>query len=31
VRFDLCSECRERFVKNPLGRAISQQLDFSQN
>ncbi|QEG35291.1 hypothetical protein [Bythopirellula goksoeyrii] len=31
VRFDLCSECRNRFIKNPLGRAISQQLDFSQN
>ena len=31
VRFDLCSDCRERFVKNPLGRALSQQLDFSQN
>lgn len=31
VRFDLCSECRNRFVKNPLGRAMSQQLDFSQN
>lgn len=31
VRFDLCSECRDRFVKNPLGRAMSQQLDFSKN
>ncbi len=31
VRFDLCSECRQRFVKNPLGRAMAQQLDFSQN
>lgn len=31
VRFDLCSECRNRFIKNPLGRAMSQQLDFSQN
>lgn len=31
VRFDLCSECRNRFVKNPLGRAMSQQLNFSKN
>ncbi|TWU26106.1 hypothetical protein [Bythopirellula polymerisocia] len=31
VRFDLCGECRNRFVKNPLGRAMSQQLDFSKN
>lgn len=31
VRFDLCSVCRQRFVKNPLGRAVAQQLDFSQN
>ena len=31
VRFDLCSECRKHFVKNPLGRAMSQQLNFSQN
>lgn len=31
VRFDLCSDCRQRFVKNPLGRAMAQQLDFSQN
>lgn len=31
VRFDLCSDCRQRFVKNPLGRAVAQQLDFSQN
>ncbi len=31
VRFDLCSECRSRFVKNPLGRAMSPQLNFSQN
>jgi hypothetical protein len=31
ARFDLCGECRQRFVKNPLGRAISHKLNFSQN
>jgi len=31
VRFDLCSECRKRFVKNPLGRGVTQSLNFSQN
>ncbi|HZZ73445.1 MAG TPA: hypothetical protein VFE24_14420 [Pirellulales bacterium] len=30
VRFDLCPECRKKFVKNPLGREIKQ-FDFSQN
>ncbi len=30
-RFDLCSDCRTRFIKNPLGRAMSQQVGFSQN
>jgi hypothetical protein len=31
ARYDLCSECRQRFVKNPLGRALPQKLNFSQN
>ncbi|MCH2115012.1 MAG: hypothetical protein MK171_08900 [Pirellulales bacterium] len=31
ARFDLCSNCRKRFVKNPLGRATSHELNFSQN
>lgn len=31
ARFDLCSECRQRFVKNPLGRGASHKLNFSQN
>jgi len=30
-RYDLCSDCRKRFVKNPLGRINTTQLDFSQN
>jgi len=30
-RYDLCSECRNRYVKNPLGRIAMQELGFSQN
>lgn len=30
-RYDLCSECRTRYVKNPLGRLAMQELGFSQN
>jgi len=30
-RFDLCPECRQRFVKNPLGRNRAEQFDFSEN
>jgi hypothetical protein len=31
MRFDLCPECRRKFLKNPLGREKSKQFDFSQN
>ena len=31
LRFDLCPECRRKFVKNPLGREIVKVLDFSEN
>jgi hypothetical protein len=31
ARFDLCDKCRQRFVKNPLGRGVSHKLNFSQN
>ena len=31
LRFDLCPECRKRFVKNPLGREIAKALNFSEN
>ena len=31
ARYDLCSECRKKYVQNPLGRPVAQQLDFSQN
>ena len=26
-----CPECRKKFVKNPLGRAVAKQFDFSKN
>ncbi|QDU55740.1 hypothetical protein [Aeoliella mucimassa] len=31
ARFDLCSECRERFIRNPLGRPAPVELGFSDN
>lgn len=31
LRFDLCPECRRKFVKNPLGRETAKVLDFSEN
>jgi hypothetical protein len=31
MRFDLCPECRKKFLKNPLGREHSKQFDFSKN
>ena len=31
LRFDLCPECRKKFLKNPLGRKASEQFDFSKN
>jgi len=31
MRFDLCPECRKRFLKNPLGRESTKILDFSEN
>ena len=30
-RFDLCRDCRQRFVQNPLGRPSATHLNFSQN
>jgi hypothetical protein len=30
-RFDLCSECHRKFVRNPLGKDNAKQLDFSNN
>jgi hypothetical protein len=33
LRFDLCPECRKRFIKNPLGRevCVAKPLGFSKN
>ncbi len=31
MRFDLCPECRKKFVRNPVGRERPKQFDFSQN
>ncbi|MEX0714874.1 MAG: hypothetical protein WD847_11335 [Pirellulales bacterium] len=31
LRFDLCPECRKKFLKNPLGRKPIEHFDFSKN
>lgn len=31
LRFDLCPECRRKFLKSPLGRESAKILDFSEN
>ncbi len=31
LRFDLCTECRKKFVKNPMPRELLKQFDFSNN
>lgn len=31
LRFDLCSECRKKFLSRPLGSAAPTQFDFSKN
>ena len=31
LRFDLCPECRKKFVKNPLGREVAKAFGFSKN
>jgi hypothetical protein len=31
LRFDLCPECRKKFVKNPLGREVANVFHFSEN
>ena len=30
-RFDLCPECYQQFIKNPIGRDVAAQLGFSSN
>lgn len=31
LHFDLCPQCTRRFLKNPLGRRQSKQVNFSEN
>src|SRR3990172_5352143 len=31
IEYDLCSECRQRFMHDPLGRRLAPSLDFSKN
>lgn len=31
MRFDLCSDCRKKFVKHPLGREVTALVEFSKN
>ncbi len=31
LRFDLCPECRKKFIKNPLGRKTAKAFGFSAN
>ncbi len=31
LRFDLCPDCRQKLLKNPLGRTLLSQFDFSEN
>lgn len=31
LRFDLCPECRKKFLANPLGRKGAEQFNFSKN
>jgi hypothetical protein len=31
LRFDLCRDCRKRFLRDPMGRKVATQFDFSKN
>ncbi len=31
LRFDLCADCRKKFIKHPLPRELSKQFEFSKN
>ena len=31
LRFDLCPQCREKFLSNPISRGAATKLDFSEN
>jgi hypothetical protein len=30
-RYDLCPKCRQKFVRDPLGKETAQKFDFSEN
>ena len=30
-RYDLCSDCHKKFVRDPLGKEAAQKFDFSEN
>ncbi len=30
-RFDLCSECRKKYLRDPMGKEAAQKFDFSEN
>jgi hypothetical protein len=31
LRYDLCSDCRQRYLRDPLGKETAQKFDFSEN
>ena len=31
LRYDLCPKCRQKFVRDPLGKEAAQKFDFSEN
>jgi len=31
LRYDLCSTCRQRYLRDPLGKESAQKFDFSEN
>ena len=31
LRFDLCPTCRQRYLRDPLGKEAAQKFDFSEN
>jgi hypothetical protein len=31
LRYDLCGDCRKKFLRSPFGRSSAQPLDFSKN
>ncbi len=31
LRYDLCPECHQKFLRDPLGKEVAQKFDFSKN